>query len=57
MWQAIRVLAGSTLILISVAANIAAGPPKVVFDTTALPSAIHHPVPFQADISGLFSGH
>ena len=56
MWQALRVLAGSTLILISVAANIAAGPPRVVFDTTALPAAIH-PVPFQADIPGVFLGH
>lgn len=57
MWQAIRLLAGSTLILIGVAANIAAGPPKVVFETMALPSAIHHPVPVQADILGLFLGH
>jgi hypothetical protein len=32
MWQAVRVLAGTTLILISVAANIAATPHKVAFD-------------------------
>jgi hypothetical protein len=56
MWQALRVLAGSTLILISVAVNIAAGPSRVV-EPAALPGPIQHPVPFQADIPGLFLGH